>query len=195
MCAGDSILVGLQALQVKLAADCPDCVKYVFGMIGHAADQQTFLRFISRPPKFVDGTRSSFLMEKIAGDFATDDARSLYVSYFHSGTKVADVFAASQGITGLAYLQANNAQSPTGKRGLLIFLRPSGICTTSALSDSFCQISNQVLLWHEGLHEFYGISDSAIQRAFKLPVIDCTADIDLHIGTGVYNRNLHSCGQ
>jgi len=37
ICPYDSLLVGLQALQSKVNADCPDCVKYVFNKLGSGA--------------------------------------------------------------------------------------------------------------------------------------------------------------
>ena len=90
--------------------------------------------------------------------------------------------------------QQTNAQNPKGKKGLIIFFRPTAICTTSALSNSVCQIENQSILFHESLHEYYDLGDSTIQRIFGVQVReDCTANISDYISFTVFNRSVNSC--
>jgi hypothetical protein len=116
------------------------------------------------------------------------------LKFVGTGTTVADFFAQSPGVAALAYYKPISPQSPTGNLGLTIFFLPTSICTDSALWDSNCQISNQSLLFHEGLHEFYGLADKFIQPSLGVPVIDCTADITDYISFTIYVRAVNSCG-
>ena len=202
ICPYDSLLVGLQALQSKVNADCPDCVKYVFNKLGSGGDQKQFSRFISRLPGFFDGTRSTLKIAQLCeqrptSSTPTDASYGCYddLGYIGPGPSVADFFAAKPGVVALAKFQPTNAQNRNGKKGLIIFFRPTVICTTSALSDSSCQIGNQSMLFHEALHEYYGFSDSTIQTSFGITVQECTANISDYIAFSVFNRNLHLCTQ
>ena len=98
-------------------------------------------------------------------------------------------------VAALAYYQPTGAQSATGQQGLKIFFNPSLVCTDSALSNSRCQITNQANIFHEGLHEFYGLADAGIQRVFGVPMLtDCTADISDYISFTIYSKSVNSCG-
>lgn len=200
MCPYDSILVGLEALQSKVSGDCVgsdsvnDCAKYVFTKIGSAGDQQIFSRFISRRAGLFDGTHSTFLMQNISGDLGSINAQQIYTRFLGTGITVADVFAKNPNLAWLAYYQPTGAQSPLGQRGLRVFVRPSTVCTDSALWNSSCQTYNQSQLFHEGLHEFYGLDDVSIQRLFGIPTITCTNDITDYIAFTVYGTTFNSCG-
>jgi hypothetical protein len=200
MCAYDSLLVGLEALRTKIGGNCVgsdgvnDCGEYVFSKIGSPSDQQLFSRFINRHPGFFDGTRSTFLLQDISGDLGSIDAQKIYTYYAGTGLTVADYFKKNS-ITGksLALLQPTGAQSSLGQQGLIIFFNPSSVCTDSALWNSPCQIQNQSRLFHEGLHEFYGIKDSGIQSLFGIQVGPCTADITDYISSKVFGMVVNSC--
>ena len=173
-----------------------DCAKYVFSKIGSAGDQQLFSRFIDRRPGFFDGTRSTLLLQNISGDLGSIDAQKLYLSALGTGVTVADVFAQNPGVTALAYYQSTTAQSATARTGLKIFFRPSSVCVDSGLSSSSCQIVNQAEIFHEGLHEFYGIIDRSIQTLLGIKPSDtCTDNIDWYIKYNVFYKNtFNPCG-
>jgi hypothetical protein len=194
VCAYDSLLIGLDALQSTVGSQCPNCVRYVFNKIGSSSDQQSFSRFINRPPEFFDGTKSTLEMQNISGDLGSFDAQQLYVQYLGTNISVSDVFAQNPGLVAVAYYQPTGAQSAQGKRGLRIFFRPATVCTDSILANSACQIENQSILFHEGLHEYYGLQDGPIQMLFGIPVIPCSADISDYISFTIYNHAVNSCG-
>jgi hypothetical protein len=79
-------------------------------------------------------------------------------------------------------------------QGLLIFFKPSTICTVYGPADSPCQVYNQSLLFREGLHNFYGQSDDLLQFDFGIPRIPCTLDINDYIAFTVYATVFNSCG-
>jgi hypothetical protein len=201
ICPYDSLLVGLEALQSKVAGNCPDCVRYIFSKMNSSSDQMQFSRFIGRFPGFFDGTKSTLKLFRtcdlpVTSSTPWDAGYGCYagdVGYSGPGLTVGDYFAQNPGVTALAKYQPSNAQNPAGKGGLVIFFNPSTICTTSALWNSACQIENQSKMFHEGLHEYYGLADETVQRIFGLPVQKCTANISDYISFTIFNSNVNSC--
>jgi hypothetical protein len=195
ICASNALVAGLSALRLRVAGNCPNCVRYVFDKIGSQSDQALFSQFINRRAKLLDGTRSTLLMQNISGDMATSNAQSMFLQYLGSGTTVAATFAAHPDLEALAVFESVDAQSPTGTKGLTIFFNPSNVCTNSALtSGSSCQFFNQSVIFHEGLHEYYDLGDAAIQRLFLLPVLDnCSANMSDYITYTLFNLTSDSC--
>jgi len=210
MCSYDSLLVGLQALQTKVGGSCVgadhinDCSKYVFNVLdpGGVADQAKFSSFINRYPGFFNGTTSTLVISKICEIPVTSttpwEAGYGCYAYFSGGSEktVADMFKDEPDLVALAYYQPTNAQDPSGKQGLTIFFNPSRVCAVSPLSDNgACQIENASLLFHEGLHEYYGFGDSTIQSQFGIQVRECTANISDYISFWIFDKWTHSCSE
>lgn len=214
-CPYDFLLVALQALQMKVGSNCPDCVNKVFSKIHSGADQSQFSKFINRyPPGLFDGTGSTLLLSQTCEPVSSGPPPSLglpgnvdasfgcvtsYLQY-GPGATVADYFASKPTtLVGLAVLQGVNAQDPNGKKGLILFVNPSRIYTTipepasginnvSILPDSDGQVANESLLFHQALHEYYDYSDDTIQTDFGLPPRQCTANISDYISCQIFNR-------
>ena len=203
VCPHDSVLVALQALQTKLGANgvlCPDCTKYIFSPLGATSEEVQFSQFIRRIPQFYDGTRSTVKLGQVCeqnlNSSTPDDAGYACfgdLGYGGSGPSVADTFQAQPNLQALAKYQPTNAHDPKGTKGLLVFFRPPAICITSALSASTCQITNQSIIFHESLHEYYGFSDSSLQTFFGITVQDCTANISDYITFNAYRLQVKSC--
>jgi hypothetical protein len=192
-CPHDALISALQALRTKLAAACTSCVTYVFGKVGSPSDQKVFSAFVARRAGLYDGTRSSLPMQAFSGDMATQFELGFYTQYLATGTTVKNVFDANKDIAALAYPQYTAAHNPSSTQGLVIFFRPSKTCTDSSVASCFAQ--NEARLFHEGLHEFYDISDNhtGLQELFKIPVIPCTGDITDYIAFNVFNVATQSC--
>jgi hypothetical protein len=203
LCPHDSVLVALQALQTKLGANadqCPDCTKYIFSPLGATSEEVQFSKFIRRIPQFYDGTRSTVklgqLCEQNLNSSTPDDAGYACfgdLGYGGSGPSVADTFQEHPNLQALAKYQPTNAHDPKGKKGLVVFFRPSAIRITSALSNSIGQIVNQSVIFHESLHEYYGFSDSSLQKFFGITVQDCTGNISDYITFNAYRLQVNSC--
>jgi hypothetical protein len=195
ICASNALVTGLNALYSTLNGNCPDCGKYVFTKIGSSGDQAKFAAFVNRKPNFYDGTRSTLPLQSISGDMATADAQSVFLEEFGTNTTVADYFTANPDAEALAVYQSTNAQSPTGTKGLIIFVRPSKVCTDSALTTgSGCQLENQSLLFHEGLHEYYDLGDPTLQRLLHITVQACSGNITDYIEFTTFNVQTDFCG-
>jgi hypothetical protein len=133
-------------------------------------------------------------MQAVAGDLATMDQQKMYLSLQGSGLTVENYFNQNPGTIALAYYQPLSAQSPVGADGLKIFFNPNHACIDSALWNSPCGLYNQSLLFHEGLHEFYGFADDTIQIYFMITISDtCTANIGDYIENYVYATVVNSC--
>ena len=123
-CVHDSLSAGLNAIRVKVGGNCVgsdnvnDCAKYVFTKIGSAADQQLFSRFINRPAGFLDGTRSTLLMQDTSGELGSIFAQKVYLKFAGTGITVADFFENNRGLKALAYHQPTSAHSSTTNREL-----------------------------------------------------------------------------
>jgi len=201
-CPYDFLLVALETLQAKVSANCPECTKYIFNKTGVASDQNQFSKFINRfPPRFFDGTRSSLRLSQICEPAAQsvpwDASYGCYageVGYSGPGRTIADFFKATPGLEALAVYQSANAHDPNGKKGLLVFYRPSTVCTSDISANGYCQKTNEATMFHESLHEFYGFGDATLQRTFSLTVQDCTENISDYIATTIFGINLHGCG-
>jgi hypothetical protein len=103
----------------------------------------------------------------------------MYSARKGSKTTVADVFAVKPELDALAVTLPISAHSNSGQQGLMIFFGPSGVCTRS---DNFCKEENESLIFHEGLHNFYGFGDETIQRDLGLPLTNqCTGNISDYI--------------
>jgi hypothetical protein len=195
ICVNESLLTALYGLQSTVITNCPDCLKFVFDKIGTAGDQQLFSRFANRRAGFFDGTKSTFRMQDISGDLGSIRATQMYQQFLGTGVTVADQFRAHPDADALAYFQPTAAHGSSSKQGLLIFFNPSLICTDSIAPTSDCQKRLMSLLFHEGLHEFYGLSDADLQFLLGVPILPrCSADITDYIEGGVYNRQINSCG-
>jgi hypothetical protein len=127
-------------------------------------------------------TTSTLRVEQTIGDVSTVDEKKMYSVLKGSKTTVADVFAAQPGVDALAVTLPISAHSNSGQQGLMIFFRPSGVCTGS---DTFCKEDNESLIFHEGLHNFYGFSDKTIQGDLGLPISTCTGNISDYIAEKV----------
>ncbi len=214
MCAYDALLAGLQALQAKVGGNCigadrlNDCLNFVFNKLdpgAGVADQSKFSTFINRYPQFFDGTTCTLLATQTCELPDTtsepwDAGLGCYASWvgnYGTGETIADFFASNPGLVALAYYQPTNAQSPTGKKGLIIFFKPSAVCTTyPTLDNGSCQTRNASNLFHEGLHEYYGIGDHLLQSDFGIQVRDdCTANISDYISYWVFDTLRHSCSE
>ncbi|MEQ1949705.1 MAG: hypothetical protein ABL995_21145 [Bryobacteraceae bacterium] len=193
ICPQEAIMSALAALK-SLAQSCTACQYWVFDKLS-GINQSNFSSFLSRPPRFWDGTKS-YAPANVGfcpGGFFN---QTIFCNYTGS-YKVRDYILGTVPNTSS---QDAMAQTPADAgKGMQVFFHPDSIC--NALSVSNPQggdkgVLNQAVLFHEALHGATGSQDITLQSAFGLPTIPApTVNITYYLeGHVIYGAGASTCG-
>lgn len=152
----------LTTLKAQLQSPCPACNTWVFNKLSGpnpGANQTSFFQYLSRPPRFWDGTRSYAPLNQA---LCPSGLWGQFTCPFGSEPNVRD------------YMRGRDAdavsQTPSDKgKGMQVFFNPAeGICNVLSSTDPY-GILNQATLFHEALHGYTGDIDITLESAFGLP--------------------------
>jgi hypothetical protein len=172
-CPQEAIMSAFNQMKTLLQSPCPGCDTWVFGKIPDA-DRTSFLKYLSLPPKFWDGTRSYAGADDAL--CAKDWQHVFGAGCAFGGVPVHDFIGTADAKT----------QTPSTKgQGVQIFFNPAtGICNALSLqvpADSDQGVLNQALLFHEAFHGFMNKDDSFLQSSFHLELTFQTSNITYYI--------------
>jgi hypothetical protein len=189
-CAKEALTAALDSLRLKLelTGGCPKCQSGVFSHIPPYTQSQ-FATYLSKTPRFYDGTRSNAPTKVLCGNAGG------------IGGTINFGFCLVQipGGTVSAYMsdptrQASAvSQTPTDAGlGMMTFFDPVVVCNSKSGQQ---RILNEALLFHEGLHGYTGLDDNPLLQDFgkstRLPSVNITYYIqDEVLGGGLtYTEN------
>ena len=149
---------------------CLACKIWVFDLLpGYS--QAGFAGFLSRRPRFFDGTRS-FAPANVGFCPSGPLNQTVLCDYTGSYT-VRDYILGTAPNSGAAEAKA---QTPADQnQGMQVFFNPStGICNVLSVPNpgsGDTGVLNQATLFHEALHGFTGSQDVTLQSAFHLSTL------------------------
>jgi hypothetical protein len=185
-CPQEAITSALGALKTLIQSPCTACDTWVFNKTP-GTSKASFLSFLSRPPRFWDGTRS-FAPANVA--FCPAGFWSQLSCGFGLGETVRD------------YVQrtASDAVSQTpadSGKGMQVFFNPTtGICSVSSVQNPASGdqgVLNQATLLHEALHGYTGKFDLYLETAFGVaaPSANITYYLEDHV---IFALGARACG-
>lgn len=185
-CAKEAIRNALGQLRVRMYNPCPLCSTYVFASNKLGSTQQQFYEFLSRSPRFFDGTRSNAPVNVLCGEGsgAGGFLQWLFCD-FGSGT-VAQYMASSTGRTAVTQTPSDSGE------GIMTFFVPSSIC--DSLSPSPQAILNQATVFHESLHGYYGRYDLDLQIALGIDTALPSVYISYYLEDNILGQGASACG-
>lgn len=156
-CPQEAIMSALGQLKVLLQSPCQECDNWVFSILP-GKSKADFLKYLSRPPRFWDGTRSY----APANEALCPSGFWNQLNCQYGGGPVRNELGNSDA----------KSQTPVdqGKGAQIFFNPPQGICNVLVSqnpSPGDKGVMNQALLFHEALHGYTGLVDTGLQSIFK----------------------------
>jgi len=179
----------LASLRSKLSQPCQACVS-LLNKVGSSYSKTDFYNYLSRKPRFFDGTKSNLRLGNLCGraagvlgflDWVLCAPPPLPFTCPSSTSTVSQYMACTKG--------GAVSETPTQSgMGLLTFFDPAVVYSSPASTPT--GIVNQALIFHEALHGFTGVSDIPLLEDFgyvpgtNYPSCKITDYIELNIWAG-----------
>jgi hypothetical protein len=150
----------LKSLRSVMANPCPDCSTYVFSKFNRTdSNQPQFSKYLARPPRFFDGSRSTAPMNRLCGPGWWDRALCAY------GTTPVAQFMKAKGASAIS-------ETPSEQnKGMMVFFNdvkydpntePYCGCRRPTQTASL----DPATIFHEALHGYFGFQDMQLLSAF-----------------------------
>lgn len=188
----DALTDALTALRTLLSQQCTACVNSVFNIVG--GTQENFNQFVNLVPYFWDGTKSNAPLSVLCGEAAGVIG---FINYhlLCSNPKVSPNCAWVRTVSQLMSCMQDTAVTVTpswAHDGISTYFDPSTVGLTSASTPQ--GILSQAVLFHEGLHGYFGVDDLTLLGDFNKDSDSPSCQITNYLELTIWGGTLNACG-